>query len=94
MPGISAMADGTTSTGPDVRSHVESLTKMTLITAAPINVAPGKANPYSNSIKLRIVTQTTPPSPIKGNRRAGELNSTANDAAETKEPIICAIEKI
>ena len=94
MPGISAMADGTTSTGPDVRSHVDSLTKMTLITAAPMNVAPGKANPYSNSIKLRIVTQTTPPSPIKGNRRAGELNSTANDAAETKEPIICAIEKI
>ena len=94
MPGISAIADGTTSTGPDVRSHVESLTKMTLITAAPMNVAPGKANPYSNSIKLRIVTQTTPPSPIKGNRRAGELNSTANDAAETKEPIICAIEKI
>ena len=88
------MADGTTSTGPDVRSHVESLTKMTLITAAPMNVAPGKANPYSNSIKLRIVTQTTPPSPIKGNRRAGELNSTANEAAETKEPIICAIEKI
>ena len=64
MPGISAIADGTTSTGPDVRSHVESLTKMTLITAAPINVAPGKANPYSKSIKLRIVTQTTPPSPI------------------------------
>ena len=88
------MAEGTTSTGPDVRSHVESLTKMTLITAAPMNVAPGKANPYSNSIKLRIATQTTPPSPIKGNRRAGELNSTANDAAETKEPIICAIEKM
>ena len=55
MPGISAIADGTTSTGPDVRSHVESLTKMTLITAAPMNVAPGKANPYSKALDYELL---------------------------------------
>jgi hypothetical protein len=45
IPGMSAMADGTTNTGPEVRSQEDNLRKIILIVAAPMKVAPGRENP-------------------------------------------------
>ena len=42
---MSAMADGTTNTGPEVRSQEDNLRKIILIVAAPMKVAPGRENP-------------------------------------------------
>ena len=86
------MADGTIMIVLDVFNQVETFTKIILIMAAPIKVAPGVENPNSTDSILRIHTHSTPPIPMDTNSLTGALKSTAKAAAAVKEPITCSME--
>ena len=86
------MADGTIMIVLDVFNQVETFTKIILIMAAPIKVAPGVENPNSTDSILRIHTHSTPPIPMDTNSLTGALKRTAKAAAAVKEPITCSME--
>ena len=86
------MADGTIMIVLDVFNQVETFTKIILIMAAPIKVAPGVENPNSTDSILRIHTHGTPPVPMDTTSLTGACECSAQAAAAVKEPITCSME--
>ena len=78
------MADGTIMIVLDVFNQVETFTKIILIMAAPIKVAPGVENPNSTDSILRIHTHSTPPIPMDTNSLTGALKKYRKSSCSCK----------